>query len=38
MMLRAEARRDSLEIVNALGFRIPFARPIHPSRALRGEE
>ena len=30
--------KEKLEIVNALGFRIHFARPPIPSRAVRGEE
>jgi hypothetical protein len=36
--LREFAAKEKLEIVNALGFRIHFARQIIPSRALRGEE
>ncbi len=37
-MVRADLFSGSLAVWNALGFRIHFARPIHPSRAVRGEE
>ena len=36
-MVRADLFLGSLAVWNALGFLIHFARPIHPSRALRGE-
>ena len=36
-MVRADLFSGSLAAWNALGFRIHFARPIHPSRAKRGE-
>ena len=37
-MVRADLFSGSLAVWNALGFLIHFARPIHPSRAQRGEE
>ena len=37
-MVRADLFSGSLAVWNALGFRIHFARPPIPSRALRGEE
>ena len=37
-MVRADLFSGSLAVWNALGFKIHFARQIHPSRALRGEE
>jgi hypothetical protein len=37
-VLKEFAAKEKLEIVNALGFRIHFARPPIPNRALRGEE
>jgi len=36
--LKEFAAKEKLEIVNTLGFRIHFARPPIPSRAVRGEE
>ncbi len=36
-MIRADLFSGSLAVWNALGFLIHFARPIHPSRAQRGE-
>src|SRR3990167_1732339 len=36
--LKEFAAKEKLEIVNTLGFRIHFARPPIPRRAVRGEE
>src|SRR3989344_1011096 len=37
-MVRADLFSGSLAVWNAFGFRIHFARPPIPSRAVRGEE
>ena len=37
-MVRADLFSGSLAVWNALGFRIHYARPPIPSRAVRGEE
>src|SRR3990167_9905058 len=37
-IVRADLFSGSLAVWNALGFRIHFARPIHPSCPVRGEE